>query len=221
MIDNNNKPQLLANRPVRVKSTSSTAARTTYTGCPHVEVLTPNPDAAPQMADESTLCTPRELSALSTVLPARFRFATWRLAYATHRDGTSLRTLYRRMPSAGATGAILIVRDMAGYIFGAFSPVVPRVAARYYGTGETCVFRLRPDAVVWRWWSDNPSDTRSDFFMLGTLESLAVGSSTEHCALWLDEELSRGSSGYCDTFGSPCLASAEEFSVAGVEVWVV
>lgn len=204
-------------------------------------MLTPKPDAAPQLgADESTLCTPRELSALASVLPSRFRFATWRLAYATHRDGTSLRTLYRNMPTnSGATGAILIVRDMQGYVFGAFSPVVPRVAPRYYGTvrwstcahdhqqltayaqGETCVFRLRPDAVVWRWWSDNPSDVRSDFFMLGTLESLAVGSSTERCALWLDEELSRGSSGYCDTFGSPCLASAEEFVVAGVEVWVL
>lgn len=127
------------------------------------------------------------------------------------------------MPSSAATGAIVLVRDMHGYVFGVFSPVVPRVAPRYYGTGETCVFRIRPDAVMWRWWADNPDRdaVRSDFFLLSTLDSFAVGSSTEHCALWLDEELSRGSSGYCDTFGSPCLASGEEFQVAGVEVWVM
>jgi hypothetical protein len=29
----------------------------------------------------------------------------------------------------------------------------------------------------------------------------------------------QGSSGSCGTFGSPCLASKEEFKVAAVELW--
>ena len=53
--------------------------------------------------------------------------------------------------------------------------------------------------------------------------------------IWLDDELLHGSSGYCETFGNPCLcdpaaptvaafgdiASAHEFECHTVEVWGV
>lgn len=55
----------------------------------------------------------------------------------------------------------------------------------------------------------------------GTLvRRLAVGGAG-HFAISLDDELLRGSSGVCGTYGSPCLASAEEFEVRMVELWHV
>lgn len=38
---------------------------------------------------------------------------------------------------------------------------------------------------------------------------------------WMREELLRGSSGLCDTFASPCLASREESGILAVELWHV
>jgi hypothetical protein len=51
-------------------------------------------------------------------------------------------------------------------------------------------------------------------------DGLGVGGSG-HWAVFLDDELLRGSSGECATFGSPCLAAAEDFEVLGVELWRV
>jgi hypothetical protein len=62
------------------------------------------------------------------------------------------------------------------------------------------------------------SSVKNDFFMYATPECLAVGG-LGHFAIWLDQELLRGSSGRCGTFGSPCLAAKEDFKVQGVEVW--
>ncbi len=42
-----------------------------------------------------------------------------------------------------------------------------------------------------------------------------------HWALYLDADLLHGTSGECDTFGSHCLASAEEFRVLQLELWHV
>jgi hypothetical protein len=49
-------------------------------------------------------------------------------------------------------------------------------------------------------------------------DGLGVGGSG-HWAVFLDDELLRGSSGECATFGSPCLAASEDFEVLGVELW--
>jgi hypothetical protein len=62
------------------------------------------------------------------------------------------------------------------------------------------------------------SQVKNDFFQYSTSDCLAVGG-LGRFAIWLDGELLRGSSGRCGTFGSPCLASGEEFSIAALELW--
>ncbi len=62
------------------------------------------------------------------------------------------------------------------------------------------------------------SHTHNDFFQFSAHEGLGVGG-VGHFAIWLDNDLFEGSSSYCDTFGSPCLASAAEFHVHAVELW--
>ena len=42
-----------------------------------------------------------------------------------------------------------------------------------------------------------------------------------HFAIHVDAELLQGSSSTCGTFGSPSLASKEEFKVGVLEVWQV
>lgn len=112
----------------------------------------------------------------------------------------------------------MLLLVVAGYVFGAFTSEPWRVAPRFYGTGETFMFQLEPHRIMYPW--KVKSRTKNDYFMYATPECLAVGG-LGHFAIWLDAELLAGNSGACGTFGSPCLASKEEFRIMGVEVWHV
>lgn len=154
------------------------------------------------------------LAHLAAALPPRYQARGWSLLYSTSRHGISLQTLYRRC--AGNTASVLLVRDAGGYVFGAFCTEAWRPSARFFGTGEMFVFQLAPHKVMFPW--QVRSAMKNDFFMYAQQEAMAVGGLGAF-AIWLDAELLQGSSGSCGTFGSPCLASKEEFKVAAVELW--
>lgn len=159
--------------------------------------------------------------------PARCGASQWRLLYASTRDGTSLRTLYRKCHEVSGP-CLLLVRDTVGAAFGCFTSDAWHQSqrGRHYGTGECFVFslgaaqaaadvsdeRAMAGAAVFRWTKSN------SHFQAGSGEFIAIGGGS-HFALWLDEELHFGSSGPCETFGSPCLAGREEFIIERVEVW--
>ena len=156
-----------------------------------------------------------ELAWLTTLLPPLLRSLPWRCLYATRRDGTSLASLLRA--SAGTTGpALLLVADVNGYAFGAFTSdswCVHASGKRSYGTGECFVFTLRPFRQIWRW-----DRAGARVFQVSSNEALSLGGAP-HFAFWLDAELRCGSSGTCSTFNSPCLASSSEFHIASVELY--
>lgn len=79
--------------------------------------------------------------------------------------------------------------------------------------------QLEPSRRCWSW-IHSPGVHNDYFQFVNAQRGLGVGGAG-HWAISLDEALQRGSSGACDTFGSPCLASAEEFDIAAVEVWHV
>jgi hypothetical protein len=164
------------------------------------------------------------MRALAAALPGRTRLAAWQLAYSTRRDGISLRSLLRL--GAGRAPSLLAIRDAKGAVFGAFCAEPWRVAPRYFGTGESFVFAALPaddaaaeDAAApvvraFRW------SGRNAYFQLGQWDSIAVGGGGAY-ALKLDGELASGTSGACDTFASPALASAEEFDIVHVDLWAL
>lgn len=77
---------------------------------------------------------------------------------------------------------------------------------------------MHPRRVAYPW-AQAPG-LQNDFFQFVGHDGLGVGGSG-HWAVFLDEELLRGSSGECATFGSPCLAGVEDFEILGVELWRV
>ncbi|CAE7397154.1 NCOA7 [Symbiodinium natans] len=98
----------------------------------------------------TTLLSPLMAAALAEHLPAQLQWKTaWRLIYSPRLHGVSLKTFYRRMQGEGPT--LLLVQDHEGHAFGGFASSAWRVADRYYGTGESFVFRFRhpmPKPVV-------------------------------------------------------------------------
>lgn len=80
------------------------------------------------------------------------------------------------------------------------------------------VLQLEPRRLTWSWVNDPL--VSNNFFQFVSPEGLGIGGAG-HWAVSVDEELLRGSSGPCDTFASPCLASREEFEIIAVELWHV
>mmetsp|Transcript_10734 Transcript_10734/g.20246 ORF Transcript_10734/g.20246 Transcript_10734/m.20246 type:complete len:164 (-) Transcript_10734:51-542(-) len=150
-------------------------------------------------------------------MPDRYNQHRWDLLYSTARDGISLQTLYRRVAKTSPT--ILFVKDMQSHVFGVFAPDPWKVHHKFYGTGETFVFRLEPDIQFYQWnQRDHSEEKRNNFFMFSTDDCIAVGGGG-HFALWLDEDLLYGNSSKCKTFNNSCLASSEVFQVLNIEVW--
>lgn len=79
---------------------------------------------------------------LSKGSAVRFRFLLSTNLDLIRVCGSSWQTLYRRC--AGAAGpCITVVRDLAGYVFGAYTSLPWRVQPSFYGNGETFVFQLK------------------------------------------------------------------------------
>ena len=60
--------------------------------------------------------------------------------------------------------------------------------------------------------------TANQLFIKGCATSLVVGASTGKFGLWFDEDLNKGRSQECATFGNPSLTPSSDFSVNCIEV---
>jgi hypothetical protein len=121
----------------------------------------------------------------------------------------------RRMFSMGhdVGPCILIIKDEAGFVFGAFTGESwRRGEPRYYGTRETFLFSLRPSFAVYKW------SFKNSFFQLARDDGIAIGGGN-HFGIWLDSNLRNGSSLECQTFDSPSLSSQMDFRCMALELW--
>jgi len=83
----------------------------------------------------------------------------------------------------------------------------------HYGSGETFLFKVRPDFKVYKWAKTN------DYFMLSGPDFIAVGGGGDGFGLWLDSEFLHGNSQLCETFLNEPLASTVDFRCLKLEVW--
>ncbi|KAA8496566.1 TLD domain-containing protein 2 [Porphyridium purpureum] len=168
----------------------------------------------PMLSSASHVLRPCHFAVLRDAVPARFHESDFRLLYSTHDHGISLQTLYARAKRYSPT--IVAIRDSEGAVFGCYASTEWRVESKYYGTGESFVFRTsREDAdqlEIYKW-------TRSNsYFQYSGPDHIGMGGGGNY-AFHLKSDLYDGVAGPCDTFGSPCLASAEEFTCLILEVW--
>lgn len=169
-----------------------------------------------EVSEESKLISIDDMRGIASHMPLRHRQKKWILLYSTLRDGISMQTLLRK--SKGKAPTVLLVRDMNKHVFGAFCSEPWRISSRYYGTGETFIFKVEPNPAVWHWWWKKSKDVQNDFFMWGSHDAIAVGGAGGY-AIWLDKELSQGISRTSHTFGNSSLSSTEEFRIGSVELW--
>ena len=169
-----------------------------------------------RLSEESRVAGVAVLEALRRELPLRHRQSAWRLVYSTARHGMSLKTLFRCTDARAPT--VMLIRDMKGHVFGSYVSASWQVQHRYYGDGETMVFSLHPEPVVFKW--DRASEGNNQFFQFGQPDCIALGGGGGF-AIRIDGDLKFGSSRPSATFRNPTLSSAEEFMVETLELgWV-
>ncbi|KAI5837365.1 TLD-domain-containing protein [Morchella snyderi] len=165
------------------------------------------------------------------LLPPRLQLhENWTLAYSLEQHGVSLATLYRR----GMKGSfVLVVKDSAGGIFGAFVNEPFHPSGRYYGTGECFLWKASilptqksasgtstPDNTDRIRFKAFPYSGINDYMILCDNTSLSVGGGDGKYGLWLDDIFEKGVSQSCMTFGNePLSEDGEKFEVIGVELW--
>lgn len=196
---------------------------------------------------EQVLLSSADMKQLISHLPSRCHGRDWNLVFSSSRDGYDLSTLYSKVRGRGPT--LIVVMDDQQHVFGGFASrdwsgsdlVTGSVAynfigsttangmasalspaglktqqharGAYFGSGESFVFSIRPNFNVFRWTRKN------NLFMLGRGDCIAFGGGGSKFGLWLDAGLERGSSGTCDTYSNPPLASSEMFRIVRVEAW--
>lgn len=80
------------------------------------------------------------------LVPARLQLCeSWKLVYSLEQDGSTLSTLYHLCDQHRGTrgGFVLVVRDSAGGIFGAYLSDPPKPQAHYFGSGECFLWRAQ------------------------------------------------------------------------------
>ncbi|KAI4109239.1 MAG: hypothetical protein L6R37_000670 [Teloschistes peruensis] len=100
----------------------------------------------PANASSSSIILTRVLAEeIRLLVPPRLQLAeSWSLVYSLEEDGVSLTTLYNKLASPSVpkvNSFVLVVKDGAGGIFGAYLTDPPHPSASYYGTGECFLWR--------------------------------------------------------------------------------
>jgi len=152
---------------------------------------------------------------LAKVLPLDKRKRDWTLIYSTFDHGTLWSALMQQLEENGPY--ILIVQTIKGTLLGAYmaTDTVSQKPNSYYGEGETFVFTYKTQGKFrcYPW-------TRKNKYFIMTYNSLVIGGgSSSKAAIFIDEDLTSGSSGESETFANPPLAETEDFKIYGIEVW--
>ncbi|KAL5268613.1 hypothetical protein ACHWQZ_G002454 [Mnemiopsis leidyi] len=162
---------------------------------------------------KSVLLTEDMVSQLQPYLPCHIIGIDMLLAYSMKIHGMSLRSLYNHCEPYQDLPCILLIKDTRQYVFGAYLSAGIIESPKYYGSGETFLFRLSPDQKCFFWQGSN------HYFMMGTHEYFTVGAGDGNFALYLDEMLEKGTSNRSLTFYNEVLSSESSFDVLTVEVW--
>eukprot|EP00850_Spirogloea_muscicola_P000092 SM000001S04494 [mRNA] locus=s1:506245:507817:- [translate_table: standard] len=166
------------------------------------------------MSHQSELLLDAHRRALCCALPAIAIGREWVLLYSSQRHGISLATMYRRSQML-AGPSLLVVGDKRGAVFGGLLSTVLKPSSRkkYLGSSDSFVFTDVTGKLELFL-----STGINRYFVLCLIDNLALGGGG-HFAIQLDGDLTTGTSGPCETYGSPCLAHDEDYIVKNVELW--
>lgn len=85
----------------------------------------------------------------------------------------------------------------------------------FFGTGETFLFRVEPDFSQLTVYN---ATLENYWFLMCDTEGIGIGSDP-HFGLYVDKELTQGSSHRCKTFSNDPLSDRSHFVIKKIELW--
>ena len=144
----------------------------------------------------SSFVTDSEWSAIWSWIPVRFKILDLEMIFTSAEHGHRLATLFER--AADAEPLLLLVETTDGNIFGAYlsKSLRNRSSRKFFGTGETFPFTLRPAPAHFPWQEQHENHQ----FIYADENFLAIGCSAGKFGIWIDKDLNQVVSSPCDTF---------------------
>lgn len=144
----------------------------------------------------SSFVTDSEWSAIWSWIPARFKILDLEMIFTSAEHGHRLAALFERV--GDAEPLLLLVETTDGNTFGAYlsRSLRNRSSRKFFGTGETFPFTLRPAPVHFPW----REDYNNHQFIYTDENFLAIGCSAGKFGIWIDKDLNQVVSSPCDTF---------------------
>jgi len=164
--------------------------------------------------DTSRIVNSHQFSQIVSCVPDIYQMLEWKLLYSSVSHGTSFNNLMRR--AKGASPFLIIIKDTANNVFGAYGSESLKFSQEYYGTGETFLFTFKDTNEIEEFnWSQ-----KNSLYTFANEEGIMFGAGPFY-GLWIDNELCRGRTHCCDTFGNKLLANNVDFDISKIEVWGV
>uniref|UniRef100_A0A0N4ZRA0 Rab-GAP TBC domain-containing protein n=1 Tax=Parastrongyloides trichosuri TaxID=131310 RepID=A0A0N4ZRA0_PARTI len=180
---------------------------------------------------KSKIVTPDCAECLMRAIPERFQLETPVLIFSLSEHGVSFVNLWSRIEEAEQT--LIIIRTMNGDVLGGYASsswnerrnLRDRQRSKFFGTGESFVFSVDNNTklpTVYTWVGNNwdQSEDPPQMFMAAGEKYLILGSGT-NTAIEIRDELSKGTSYDCSTFGNPPLIREKTFDIQDLEVFYV
>lgn len=166
---------------------------------------------------KSEILTEKHIKQIENSLSKKNQNYDWKLLYRLSLHGASLSTMITKAKSYSPL--LLIIQDSNNTIFGAFINDYLKLTEKekYYGTnGSTTVFTFNDGTLRTFKWS-----YMNDYFITSSRENgIGIGGGGNY-AIYLDNDLYNGTSGPCQTFNSPCLASSQDFNCIACELFAL
>lgn len=144
------------------------------------------------------------------------------IEYTSQENGFSLNTLYNVLDELEY--CIIIIKTCNNEIFGAFCSGEwneRHHTNKYFGNGETFLFKLQPKTSVYKWIGTQKRainiQPNQELFLRATKTQLSIGGGNGDGIL-INSNLTSGYTSKCDTFENEPLSNTSDFQIAIIEV---
>ena len=144
-----------------------------------------------------------------------YRNMRWVLLYRLSEHGVSMNTFVNRLQ--GYEQTLIIIEDKQRCKFGGFCTEEWHFGSQFFGTGDNFVFTFKDKDLCEMWYASG--DNQMYQFCDRTGFGLGGGIHGGRFALYLGNDLLKGSSTKTECFHNETLASAPDYECVDLEVW--
>ncbi|KFG62346.1 TLD protein [Toxoplasma gondii RUB] len=173
----------------------------------------------PRLRHESRILQPQHWEAIWGWVPETDRMLVPTLEYSSDTHGMSITAMVQRLSPFLRSPMLLVISTRDHGILGFFSPFAFRydakAAAHDAPLDVSFVYQLQPQEQAY-WWTG-----ANQLFMSVTHKHIIIGGND--IAIYIDEDLRKGQSKQCASFGSAKLVADEmgDFLISLIEVWIL